>query len=463
MPPLPTSVLDELRRLGDDRVSTAPDDLVAYGRDWTRYYTPAPSAIAFPRSTAEVSAILRACHAANVAVVPSGGRTGLAGGAVARDGELVLSLERMRRMDPVDLLGATVRVEAGAVTAAVHEHCAPHGLTWPVDFASKGSSQIGGNIATNAGGVKVIRYGLTRAWVLGLQVVLMDGTVLELGGALEKNNTGADLRQLFIGSEGTLGVITEATLKLAPLPKKLDVMVFAVRGLPGVLGVFRDVRKSGMTLAAFEFFTQPCLDRLLRHRAIRNPFDQPSDTYVLVEVEDATPEALEAWVGSVFERELAVDGVLAQSAAQAAELWTLREGISESLSATGVPHKHDIALPVAALETFCAELEAAIGARYPTWEICLFGHIGDGNLHVNWMKPDELTKEQFLAAVKGADAEMMTLVQRHGGSVSAEHGIGLLKRDWLGYSRTPSELAVMRALKAALDPKGLLNPGKILS
>ncbi len=462
MAPLPTSVLDELRRLGDDRVSTAPEDLATYGRDWTKVYAPAPSAIAFPRSTDEVAAILRACHAAGVAVVPSGGRTGLAGGAVARDGELVLSLERMRRMDPVDLLGGSVRVQAGAITAAVHAHCAAHELTWPVDFASKGSSQIGGNIATNAGGVKVIRYGLTRNWVLGVQVVLIDGTVLELGGALEKNNTGVDLRQLFIGSEGTLGVITEATLKLAPLPRKLDVMVFAVKGLPGVLSVFRDVRKSGLTLAAFEFFTQKCLDRLLRHRALRNPFDEPADTYVLVEVEDAEREELDTWVASVFERELAVDGVRAEGAAQAAELWTLREGISESLSATGVPHKHDIALPVASLEAFCAELDAAIAARYPSWEICIFGHIGDGNLHVNWMKPDELSKDEFLAAVKLADQDMFELVQRHQGSVSAEHGIGLLKRDWLRYTRAPEELALMRALKAALDPRGLLNPGKIL-
>ncbi|MCA9679357.1 MAG: FAD-binding oxidoreductase [Kofleriaceae bacterium] len=459
---LPSGFLDELRRLGDDRISVDPADLATYGRDWTKVYAPAPAAVAWPRSTDEVAAILRACDAAGVRVVPSGGRTGLAGGAVARDGELVLSLERMRRIDPVDVVGATVRVQAGAITAEVHERCAAHGLTWPVDFASKGSSQIGGNIATNAGGVKVIRYGLTRQWVLGLQVVLIDGTVLELGGALEKNNTGVDLRQLFIGSEGTLGVITEATLKLAPRPRRLDVMVFAVDGLAGVLRLFRDVRHSELTLAAFEFFTQRSLDRLLRHRALRSPFDQPSDAYVLVEVEDAEREDVEAWVASVFERDLAIDGVLAQSATQAAELWQLREGISESLSATGMPHKNDIALPVAALEAFCAELDAVFAARYPGWEICLFGHIGDGNLHVNWMKPDDMSKDEFLARVHDADRDMFELVKTHRGSVSAEHGIGLLKREWLGYSRSPDEIAMMRAIKAALDPRGLLNPGKVL-
>ena len=459
---LPAGFLDELHRLGADRVSTDAADLATYGRDWTKVHAPAPGAVAFPRSTEEVAAILRACNAAGVAVVPSGGRTGLAGGAVARAGELVLSLERMRRMDPVDVLGATVRVQAGAVTAQVHAHCEEHGLTWPVDFASKGSSQVGGNIATNAGGVKVIRYGLTRNWVLGLEVALIDGTVLELGGALEKNNTGVDLRQLFIGSEGILGVITAATLKLAPRPRRLDVMVFAVDGLDGVLRLFRDVRQCGMTLAAFEFFTQQCLDRLLRHRALRTPFDRPSSAYVLVEVEDATEAEVETWVASVFDRGLAVDGVLGQGAAQSADLWALREGISESLSATGMPHKNDIALPVASLEAFCAELDALLDARYPGWELCLFGHIGDGNLHVNIMKPDDLSKDTFLARTHDADRDMFELVRRHRGSISAEHGIGLLKRDFLEYSRSTGEIAVMTAMKKALDPKGLLNPGKVL-
>ncbi len=287
--------------------------------------------------------------------------------------------------------------------------------------------------------------------------------MLELGGALEKNNTGIDLRQLFIGSEGILGVVTAATLKLAPLPGRIDAVLLAATSLAEVVRLFRAARTSGFTLSAFEFFTQRCLDRLLRHRTMRTPFDHPSEMYVLVEVEDADGAEVEAWVGSVFERELAVDGVLAQGPTQAAELWGLREGISESLAATGTPHKNDVALPVAALEAFCGELEVLFAAGYPGWEICNFGHIGDGNLHINVMKPDDLPLAEFRARTGQADHDMFELVRRHGGSISAEHGIGLLKRDYLGYSRSAEEIRLMTTLKRALDPAGLLNPGKVLA
>jgi FAD/FMN-containing dehydrogenase len=443
-------------------LSREPGDLEEYGRDWTRVYAPAPSAIALPKSTEEVARLLKRCSEAQVSVVPSGGRTGLAGGAVAKEREIVLSLARMRQMSEIDRSGFTVRVQAGAVTEAVHEHCAGAGLTWPVDFASKGSSQVGGNIATNAGGVKVIRYGLTRQWVLGLEVVTGSGEILELNGALEKNNTGLDLRQLFIGSEGILGVITAATLKLARLPERQSVFLFAVQDVAAVLALFRDVRTMPFQLAAYEFFTDKCLARVQRHRKLRSPFDATHPCYVLVEIEDADEAALEAWTASLFERGLIADGTLAQSKAQAAELWSLREGISESLSATGLPHKNDIALPVAALEAFCAELDVVFRSSYPDWEIALFGHIGDGNLHVNIMKPDALDKPDFLRRTAEADHAMFALVQKHRGSISAEHGIGLLKKPYLGYSRSPAEQAVLRAVKRALDPQLILNPGKVI-
>ena len=463
MPGLPEAFTAAIARdFPGDFLSTDPGDLTTFGRDWTRVIEPHPSAIALPRSTDEISRLLRLCAQHGVPVVPSGGRTGLAGGAVAAHGELVVSLTRMRRMDPVDRLGATVRVQAGAVTEAVHQHAAEQGLTWPVDFASKGSSQVGGNIATNAGGVKVIRYGLTRQWVLGLEVVLAGGEVLELNGALEKNNTGLDLRQLFIGSEGTLGIVTEATLKLTRPPEKLDVFLFAVPDLAAVLALFREAREGPFVIMAYEFFTERCLARVRRHRAVVSPLSAASDYYVLLEVERGEPEALEAWVASLFERELVTDGTLAQHSKQAADLWTLREGISESLSATGLPHKNDIALPVRELEGFCAELERFFEDKYPGWEIALFGHIGDGNLHVNVMKPDGLDRAEFLARTRDADHAIFALVKQYHGSISAEHGIGLLKKDYLGYSRAPAEIALMRAIKRALDPQGLMNPGKVL-
>lgn len=433
-------------------------DLATYGRDWTKVYAPAPSVVTLPRSTEEVSRLLALCSQHGVAVVPSGGRTGLAAGAVARDGELVLSLERMRRMDPVDVLGMTVRVQAGAVTAAVHAHCEAHGLTWPVDFASKGSSQVGGNISTNAGGVKVLRYGLTRQWVLGLQVVLASGQVLELNGALEKNNTGTDLRQLFIGSEGTLGVVTEATLKLARVPGAQHVLLFALRDLPAVLATFRAARKGPFVLSAYEFFTDKCLARVKAHRGLRSPFEAEHPYYALLECETHDAEALEQWLGELDLE----DGVLARNRAEGAALWALRESISESLSGTGLPHKNDIALPLTALEGFCGELDAVFAERYPGWELCLFGHIGDGNLHLNVMKPEGLTREQFFAHTHEADRTLFELVRKYRGSISAEHGIGLLKKDFLSYSRAPEELELLRALKRTLDPKNVLNPGKVL-
>jgi FAD/FMN-containing dehydrogenase len=446
----------------EDFFTQDPDEREHYGRDATRVVSPRASAVALPRTTDEVSRFLALCDRHRVPVVPSGGRTGLAGGAVASQGEVVLSLSRMRRMDPVDVLGATCRVQAGAVTEAVHRHCAEHGLTWPVDFASKGSSQVGGNIATNAGGVRVVRYGLTRAWVLGLQVVTAQGAVLELNGALEKNNTGLDLRQLFIGSEGTLGVITEATLKLARLPGASVVLLLAAPGMPAVLSLLRAARQGPFPLAAFEFFTERCMQRVERHRGLRAPFGEPSAYYVLVEAETTDREGFERWAMGLLEGGLATDGTIARDRTQAAQLWALREGISESLSATGLPHKNDVALPIAALEGFCAALEALLARAYPGWELCLFGHVGDGNLHINVMKPEGLPPEAFLQRTHQVDRDLFALVRDHRGSISAEHGVGLLKKAHLHFSRSPEELALLRAVKLALDPHLTLNPGKIL-
>jgi FAD/FMN-containing dehydrogenase len=380
---------------------------------------------------------------------------------VATRGEVVLSLSRMVRMDAVDTVGSTVRVQAGAVTEAVHQHVAKADLIWPIDFASKGSSHIGGNIATNAGGVKVLRYGLTRQWVLGLEVVLADGRILELGSALEKDNTGIDLRQLFIGSEGILGIVTEATLKLTKPPVHVDVFLFALSSIAAVIDLFTRAKNGPFRIMAYEFFTAACSARLKRHRGLKPPFQESTPYYVLLEVEEG--KELTAWIESLFEDGIVQDGVLAQHSGEARALWQLREGISESLSATGFPHKNDISLPIAQLLAFTEELARVFAERYPDFEICLFGHIGDGNLHINVMKPDHLAKEAFLEMTHAADDVLFSLVQKHKGSISAEHGIGLLKRDYLHYTRGPEEVAFMRAMKSTLDPKNLLNPGKIFS
>ncbi len=445
-----------------DFSTTDPYELAEYGKDWTKNYAPDPLVICFPRTTAEVSRLLKLASETGQTVVPSGGRTGLAGGAVAAKKEAVLSMKRMTHMDSVDPVARTVRVQAGAITEGVHLHAKPHGLTWPVDFASKGSSQVGGNIATNAGGVNVIRYGLTRQWVLGLEVVLPTGEILELNGALEKNNTGTDLRQLFIGSEGTLGVITEATLKLAPIPREEDVFLFAVPNLDAVLELFRLARMAPITLQAFEFFTDLCLARVTKHLGARPPFAAASSHYVLVEIERPADAAVtEKWLEEVLESGFVTDGTMAQSSREAEEFWTLREGISESLASTGLPHKNDVALPIAALKPFCAELAEFFGTHYVGWEICNFGHIGDGNLHINIMKPESMPIPEFRTATKAVDRDLFELIRKYKGSISAEHGIGLLKKEFLSFTRTPHEIELFRAIKKIFDPKGILNPGKI--
>ena len=457
------AILNELQKLTS--VSTEASDLETYGKDWTKVYPPHASAVVFPKSTDEVSRVLKFCHDHDLAVVPSGGRTGLAGGAVATNGEVVLSLERMRAIGEIDSLAYTVACEAGAVTEAVHEHCKSQGLTWPIDFASKGSSTVGGNISTNAGGVKVIRYGLTRHWVLGLTVVLMNGEILRLNGALEKNNTGIDLRQCFIGSEGILGVVTEAILKLAPLPKESDVFFFGLKDLNSVFRLFEAARRSGFTLNAFECLSNECLDVVLHHRAWTRPLSEAHAQYVLLEVErpettDAR-EKLESWLAGLFDQGQVEDAVLAQSPKEAQTLWAMREGVSESLANTGLLHKHDISLPIHRLQAFIEQWTHDLTTNYPGMKPYIFGHIGDGNLHVNLMKPEAMALEKFRELCREADERMFSWIQKFEGSVSAEHGIGLLKKHLLRYTRSETEIELMRAMKRVFDPKGLLNPGKI--
>ena len=457
--------------VGRDHVRTEADDLAFYGADRCRgTWGVAPKAIVFPAAVDEVRAIVRACAAHGASIVPSGGRTGLAGAATATDGEIVVSLERMHRITEVDVAARTLRCEAGATVEAVQTAARARGLIYPVDFAAKGSAQVGGSIATNAGGVRVLRYGGTRSWVSGLKAVVASGDVLDLGGALVKDNTGYDLRQLFIGSEGTLGIVVEATLRLCAPPKGSVVALCSVTSDEHVLALFDRVQRAAV-LQAFECFDAAALRHVLAHHgAERGPLDGAAPQYVLLEAEvegaaddaaDQTAEAVTVCLADAQDAGEIADAVVASTAAQARELWSLREDISESLHRHR-PHKADIAVPVARVMQFLAAWRPLAAEHLPDAEPVIFGHVGDGNLHLNLLPPADADPEDFAARTEAFDERTYQLIQSYGGSISAEHGIGLLKRAHLHYSRSPGQIEMMRAIKRALDPKGLFNPGKVL-
>jgi FAD/FMN-containing dehydrogenase len=449
------------RSLPDLRLLTAAGDLQHYGRDWTRRWTPAPLAIALPSSIEEVQAIVRWANQQSVAIVPSGGRTGLSGGAVAANGELVLSLERMNRVLDFDAVDRTLTVQSGIILQAVHEAAREHGLLYPVDFAARGSCSIGGNIATNAGGIRVIRYGNTREWIAGLKVVAGNGELLELNRGLIKNSSGYDFRQLMIGSEGTLGIVVEATLKLTDPPPPSQVMLLALPNMDALMQVFALFRAQ-LTLQAFEFFTDRALAHVLAHGAQR-AIDGDHPYYVVTEfdaVDERAQETALAAFEHVLEKGWVTDGVMAQSESQAAALWRLREGITESL-APQRPYKNDVSVRISAVPAFLHEMSALLAREYPHIEVVWFGHIGDGNLHINVLRPDELDEKTFIAQCEHVTKLLAATLQRHGGSISAEHGIGLVKRAYLESTHGAAEIALMQGVRKVFDPSGILNPGKL--
>jgi len=450
--------LDEI--FSPKQIARDDDTLAQWGRDWTRDKTPAPSAVVFPESSEQVQDLVRKAAEAGTALVPSGGRTGLSGGAVAANGEVVVSFDKMNAILDFDSTDRIVRCQPGVITAALQSFAAEQGLMYPVDFASSGSSHIGGNIATNAGGIKVIRHGLTRDWVSGLQVVTGKGDLLKCNQGLTKNATGYDLRHLFVGSEGTLGLIVEAEIRLAQAAEPHRVMVLGVpqfADLLNVLGCFQE----HITLSAFEFFSQLALDKVRAHRELAQPLSEPSAFYALLEFDQSAEERAMTAFTACLEAGWVVDGVLSQSDAQAASLWQLREGISESIAAE-TPYKNDLAVKVSALPQFLQRVTDCVTHAYPDYEVCWYGHIGDGNLHLNILKPQGLTIEEFYANCSQISPQIFALVQEVGGSISAEHGVGTLKADYLQFSRSPEQIAAMRALKAVFDPAGIMNPGKLL-
>ena len=457
------ALIEELKTLVDaGKVLTDADSLNAYGKDWTKHFAPAPTAIVFPKTIEQVQAVVRWANQHKVALVPSGGRTGLSAGAVAANGEVVVAFDYMNQILEFNEYDRTAVCQPGVVTKQLQQFAEDKGLYYPVDFASSGSSQIGGNIGTNAGGIKVIRYGMTRNWVAGLKVVTGTGDLLELNRDLIKNATGYDMRQLFIGAEGTLGFVVEATMRLERAPKNLTAMVLGTPDFDSIMPVLHAFQGK-LDLTAFEFFSDKALAKILARGDVPPAFDTDCPFYALLEFEASTEEvanqALETFEHCV-EQGWVLDGVMSQSQQQLENLWKLREYISETIS-HWTPYKNDISVTVSKVPAFLHDIDRIVEENYPDFEVVWFGHIGDGNLHLNILKPESLSKDEFFAKCATVNKWVFETVEKHNGSISAEHGVGMTKRDYLHYSRSEAEIAYMKAVKAVFDPNGIMNPGKI--
>ena len=453
--------------VGESRVLTRTEDTAAYCTDWRGRYTGEPLCVVIPGTTAEVSAVVRACIEAGAAIVPQGGNTGLCGGATPVGGEVVVVLARLNRIRAVDPDNNSITVEAGCTLHSVQEAAREAGRLFPLSLAAEGSATIGGNLSTNAGGVQVLRYGNARELALGLEVVLPDGRVWDGLRGLRKDNTGYDLKQLFIGAEGTLGLITAATLKLFPQPRARATAWVAVPDPSAAVALLGRVREAaGDNVTAFEIIGRPALQLVLRHIPdARDPLAGEPGWQVLVELSgarDDLAETLEAALGSAAAAGLVDDAVLATSVAQEDALWALRENISEAQKIEGVSIKHDVSVPVSRIAEFIARADAALRGNFPEVRIVCFGHIGDGNLHYNQSKPDAESNAEFIARTGAVNRIVHDLVHELGGSISAEHGLGQLKREEVLRYKSRVEMDLMRAVKHALDPRGLMNPGKLL-
>ncbi|GAA6131231.1 FAD-binding oxidoreductase [Halopseudomonas sabulinigri] len=461
----PEAVIATLKSLVEpDKVRVDVESLNTWGKDWTKHFEPAPLAIVFPKTVEQVQAIVRFANEQKLALVPSGGRTGLSAAAVAANGEIVVSFDYMNQISDFNAFDRTVVCQPGVVTAQLQSFAEEQGLYYPVDFASAGSSQIGGNIGTNAGGIKVIRYGMTRNWVAGLKVVTGTGELLELNKDLIKNATGYDLRQLFIGAEGTLGFVVEATMRLERAPKNLTAMVLGTPDFDSIMPVLHAFQDR-LDLTAFEFFSDKAMAKIMGRGDVPAPFETDCPFYALLEFEaiseDIANQALATFEHCV-EQGWVLDGVMSQSEQQLQNLWKLREFISETIS-HWTPYKNDISVTVGKVPAFLHDIDAIVGEHYPDFEIVWFGHIGDGNLHLNILKPENLSKDEFFDKCATVNKWVFEIVEKYNGSISAEHGVGMTKRDYLTYSRSPAEIAVMKSIKAVFDPNGIMNPGKIFA
>ncbi len=464
---------DVLARLkdaaGPKGFSEDPLEIAPHVEEWRGTYQGRTPLLLKPAMTEEVSRILAICHETSTPIVPQGGNTGLVGGQIPLGNEVLLSLARLNRVRAVDGPGAHLIAEAGVVLAAVHAAADAVGLMFPLSLASEGSCTIGGNLSTNAGGVNVLRYGMARALVLGLEVVLADGRVLDLLRTLHKDNTGYDLKQLFVGAEGTLGVITAAALKLFPRPAEVVTAFATVRDPAAAVALLTRLQaETGGLIAAYELIARSGLDLVLAHIPdTADPLAAPAPWYVLVEATGGAKfplkQVVEEALGEAMTDALVGDAVIAESQAQRAALWRLRESLSEAQKKEGASLKHDVSVPVTAIPDFLARAITAVLKIVPDARPVPFGHLGDGNIHFNFSAPKGADGRAF-AARRGDVARIVhDIVRDFAGSMSAEHGIGIMKRDELLRYKSATEIDLMRALKHTLDPKNILNPGKILA
>ena len=459
-----SQLLDQIAAIVGPQGLLTGEDVSGRAADFMGLTRCQAQAIVRPASTAELSEVMKLCHAAGQVVVPAGGNTGLVQGNRCEPSDIQVSLERMRSIGEIDPVGRTMVVDAGCPVQAAQEAAEAHGLKFAVDWGARGSATIGGGISTNAGGNSVVRYGMMRDNVLGLEAVLADGTVISAMNVLLKNNAAYDLKQLFIGSEGTLGIVTRAVLKLQPAPLSTNTALLALESFEQVQNLFVHCgRRLGSALTSFEVmwasFYEPIAVNSGRHNP---PLPGGHACYVIVESCGTDPERdadlFETVLGEVLEQEIAVDAVIASSKAQAAQIWAIRDDI-EALFHFAMPSvTFDVSLPIRAMDAYVRDLETRARVDLgETTKLIVFGHIGDGNLHIL------LGAQPFTPETKHRIEELVYSGLRPiGGSVSAEHGIGLEKRAWLEVSRTPQEIALMKTLKAAMDPKGILNPGKVL-
>jgi FAD/FMN-containing dehydrogenase len=462
---MPSKISDALIRIvGAANVLVDAADTAPFLTDWRGRYRGAAQCVVRPGNAGEVAAVVRACVEAGVAIVPQGGNTSLCGAATPDETgrAVVVSLGRMNRILAVDPQNNTISVEAGCTLAAIQDAARAVDRLFPLALASEGTCQIGGNLSTNAGGVQVLRYGNTRELTLGLQVVLPSGEIWDGLRGLRKDNAGYDLKHLFIGAEGTLGIITAAVLKLYPLPKTQTTCWLNIASPAVAVDLLNQAKTTfDAQLTAFELVSEVSLALVLKNIPAATRPTESSPWYVLAEFSDADPAAVERWLGEQMDVGPVVDGVVAASEAQAQKLWALRENISEAQKIEGVSIKHDIAVPVSRIAEFLSTADAALAAAFPGIRVVAFGHVGDGNLHYNLSKPDAQDNALFLAGQAEVNRIVHDAVHALNGSISAEHGIGQLKREEILRYKSKVEIELMRTIRQALDPLGLMNPGKL--